>query len=51
MKAFDPGLKLLENGNVIQVEPDSGSDTYIMDEHQFKKLQEKALNATLKQLV
>ena len=28
------------NGNDTQVEPDTGSDTNIMDEHQFKKLHE-----------
>ena len=36
------------NGNDTQVEPDTGSDTNIMDEHQFKKLQEKAPNVALK---
>ena len=32
-------------GNSTQVEPDTGSDTNIMDEHQFKKLPEKAPEA------
>ena len=36
------------NGNDTQVEPDTGSDTNIKDEHQFKKLQEKAQNVVLK---
>ena len=36
------------NGNNTQVEPDTGSDTNIMDGHQFKKLKEKAPNVTLK---
>ena len=36
------------SGNDTQLEPDTGSDTNIMDEHQFKKLQEKASNVALK---
>ena len=36
------------NGNDTQVEPDIGSDTNIMDEYQFKKLQEKGPNVALK---
>ena len=48
-KAKTKSAKGKLNGNDTQVEPDTGSDTKIMDEHQFKKLQEKAPNVTLKQ--